>query len=1083
MVICCRWPRTAVELNSSSNVPMTGEDTGLEALASPLVGYLGKVQQRGASLTLCPWCSSKGLTYALRSYHINLQESVTLCTNPQCLFPLVTRPLEDILASLNPVEPSIGSKRKGATTLKEDEVIKPKRLRSSSPDDLGPQNVIGTFVDQAENGDVGVESLRTDGEKINGCPTDGPGSEVTGRDSLEPDASVAEVLTPKCPTSVEYSSEVPSPADVPAHTHHGTLGVSETDLHSADISFPSASCCEPTECAEEKSPAADVPKCKDTSETVDLSFPSQSEELVHLPDHLLWGNIDNLCWLDSLLAALVNCRNLKCKPEDEPERSSVWQLMTRYDDICGAVHTHKQAGNDGIVRVPKHILQKATAELESLRMSVFQQLQPKLRCKLGQRETPVFAMPLLLMNDSWVEHLFQSTFEWEFKCKECKAFKKLRVMKTLPTCTNISPDWHPLKAVHFAPCNMCHRKNQMRTMVLEDLSPVFALHFVEGLPDSDVHIYAFNFNGEDYSVTTVIQYKYHLKHFVTWIYNADGSWLEYDDLKHPHYKIHQKFLVPPHEIHVVFWEKEEPQLHSPSQTLVKFSVSKNGKIPSLNDSTEDKLPSCTANQSLLVPHNDSDIICAHSTSAGSSTDPAVTDDADGSISDNTLMETFEGLTHKDIVTLTLEELNPDMEPHPVNENYSSEDLGGHSRNEKLGSSTPVKGNTHDGSDIELPTTSSSPESDASSKDPSYMPGRKGPQGRGTRRRKTTSKRNIKKAVPRKSISEPSKPLEEICDKPVGSNPPQSAVEFAQRSRVSSTEPSAPSALDQKTSWHVLHSRHLLQQVQKSAPKIPPISVQQGKPTPPNHSALSSMEVQPVPEVFLFQPQLRTEETDGVLMKAAVMYGAFGSKSLGTKTQLPPPALLKGKSLPSPPFSPVSAVLSVSLPGAKKSTEASPSKKHTSNFPPDLTSTDALRYKLIKKLKAKKKKLDRLNKLLGGQGIVAKRADSTELDSPSTVTSSTCGDSTCDDFLSDLLSPATTASNLSPDSTGLLEMLTNGQDGSNQVDKMVGDVAAAAEPQTHVPNNADFLEEFFFQAAAQRQTDVETEALNALELFI
>lgn len=39
---------------------------------------------------------------------------------------------------------------------------------------------------------------------------------------------------------------------------------------------------------------------------------------------------------------------------------------------------------DGVVRVPKAVLQKADADLQSLRMTVFKLLQPKLRCKLGK---------------------------------------------------------------------------------------------------------------------------------------------------------------------------------------------------------------------------------------------------------------------------------------------------------------------------------------------------------------------------------------------------------------------------------------------------------------------------------------------------------------------------------------------------------------------------------------------------------------------------------------------------------------------------------------------------------------------------
>lgn len=53
---------------------------------------------------------------------------------------------------------------------------------------------------------------------------------------------------------------------------------------------------------------------------------------------------------------------------------------------------------------------------------------------------------------------------------------------------------------------------------------MFALHFVEGLPDNDMRNYAFSFKGMSYSVTTVIQYDQQLKHFVTWICHSDGRY-------------------------------------------------------------------------------------------------------------------------------------------------------------------------------------------------------------------------------------------------------------------------------------------------------------------------------------------------------------------------------------------------------------------------------------------------------------------------------------------------------------------------------------------------------------------------------
>lgn len=79
----------------------------------------------------------------------------------------------------------------------------------------------------------------------------------------------------------------------------------------------------------------------------------------------------------------------------------------------------------------------------------------------------MFALPLLLAMDFWAEPLFQSTFQWEFACSGCQFVTRESVRKTLPTLTNILPEWSPLNAVHFASCNACGRKNQRRALVLQ----------------------------------------------------------------------------------------------------------------------------------------------------------------------------------------------------------------------------------------------------------------------------------------------------------------------------------------------------------------------------------------------------------------------------------------------------------------------------------------------------------------------------------------------------------------------------------------------------------------------------------------
>lgn len=1122
-----------------------------------------KVHERAASLEYCPWCTSKGLTYALRSYRINLQESITLCTNPQCLFPLVSRPLEDVLASLDPVEPTVGNKRKNAFAMEKEEVIKPspKRLRSSEPDSLGPHNATDTHLSETEHGAVNGRhaATKTDSGKVNGYHSNCPVAETTGWEDVQKgnqeNAACTDGLASPAASAghPQSSSEALLTADgeEPALSpHRGTSEAEEdvrqvkntldsnlssftnVDIYSTEIKTPSPQQSEQTARTEQKSMTANIATCEDIvgvkSETEDLSSTSitESEVLVSVLSQPFWRNSDSLCWLDALLVALVNCKSLKtCKPEDEPQRSSVWQLIKGYEDTCTAIQVHQQTGRDGVVRVPNHVLEKANSDLQSLRMSLFKLLQPKLRCKLGQRETPVFAMPLVLMMDSWAEPLFQSTFHWEFKCSECKTYTKERATKTLPTFTNIVPDWRPLHAVHLAPCNVCSKTNQSRTLTLERVPPVFALHFVEGLPDNDVTIYTFNFKGKSYSVTTVIQYNQHLKHFVTWVYQSDGSWLEFDDLKHPDCKTHRKLPVPAQEMHVVFWEAQEdkePCACSPSSTFAECLRSKHGMNGTESDLIADEQLACTPDQSLLISQNDTDIVCALSGDSSNIMDTTVTAGVDTSIGSTTLLDTFEGLTHSDIITLTLVELKADSEIQPLNDDEQTRDPSVPSRNEAPDSSSVVLDSEMTRTrDVGLPATSNSsePESvDGSSSDPTFVPGTRRGRGRGraVAKGKTVSKQQKGKKAARTKAAPPVAPPVSSDPSKVNSNKPVDAAAQDNKPPVESTQQASPESstdttgstkqpsLDQNARWSFLLSKHPLNHVHKSIAKPPPTprstpaptSVTKIKPIiPPTHSTPNPVRRQQTPAVLFPKPQLRTEESEGLPLKAAEMYGAFGAPSSNTPSLLPSPALLNSKSKfcqpitsdRQKPLTNTTAMSGTSLPalGVKRLPEISSKKQssQTSKLPPGLSDTEVLRYKLMKKLKAKKKKLAKLNELLGHHGG-ASRPDSTDLGSPNTVTSSTYDGSNCDEILSDLLSPATTASNLSPDSTGFLEMLANGQDGVDRLDCGVYAAREASQTNTVVngSNTENFLDEFLTQAVTQRPTEMETEALGALELF-
>uniref|UniRef100_A0A3P9P0M1 Ubiquitin specific peptidase like 1 n=1 Tax=Poecilia reticulata TaxID=8081 RepID=A0A3P9P0M1_POERE len=962
---------------------MSGESIGLEALASPQAGYLGKIQERAASLGDCPWCNTKGLTFALRSYRINLQESITLCTNPQCLFPLVTQPLEDVVASLDPVDPTVGNKRKNALAV-EDVIESPlKRQRLSEHGDLRPQSVSYVAVSSLENCSLNSvtnghsRNPNTGSEMGNGYHKESP--DVKTADWDNGDVQDGDDPAPSaCSSSVESSSDVllaDNGAGPPSLSPHlvypdaakqsnvpalNTCSRSTTSqaIYPDNIKTSSPLCNVPMESKE--SLEADVSPCRDRN-----GFRSESrdslDKFVSVPKQLLWRNSNNLCWLDSLLAVLVNCKSLrKLRPEHQPQRSSVWQLLRKHEDICAAVQEYQQTDK-------------------------------------GQRETPVFAMPLLLKLDSWVERLFQATFFWEFKCSACKVVTKERVEKTLPTFTNIVPDWTPLNAAHLAPCNACSKKNERRTMLLESVPPVFALHFVEGLPHNNVRNYAFSFQRKRHSVTAVIQYSQQRNHFITWIYNEDGSWLEYDDLKNA-CETHQHLQIPTQEIHVVFWEEEE-------ETQPSF---------------------CSLSSVLLEPAE---------------------------------IEAVPSL--KDLSTEELSTQQADDPSSPV-------------RTENVVSSLPdssvpaAGGNLCHNTNAQSALSSSSCESESSNNlvsDPTFVPNAKKRRSRPPNLRKTVGRRKGKTAASSKDpppepseLPEPSEAPESVC-----SAQSNIAAVTEQPSTVSSINISPP-LLTQKDRWSYILSRHPVNQAYKNISHPPPTQnaitseVKPSHPDPVKNGVISEgkpshpdpVKKPPIP-ARVPRPPLSSDERTGLPPKAAEMYGGFGAKS--PSPVIPPPS---SPAVPSDHPAPATWTSSTS----PLLTEISSFKKPgSSKISSGLSDTETLRYKLLKKLKAKKKKLAKLNQLLGSGGGAHLRPDSTDLNSPSTVSSSTY-----DGYASsDLLSPAMTASSLSPDSTGFLEMLVSGQDGANQLDCVVSGAGALTPTncQTTQHEGHNFLEEFDF----------------------
>ncbi|KFO86794.1 SUMO-specific isopeptidase USPL1, partial [Buceros rhinoceros silvestris] len=270
----------------------------------------------------------------------------------------------------------------------------------------------------------------------------------------------------------------------------------------------------------------------------------------------------------------------------------------------------------------------------------------------GKKESPVFALPLLLQLDQQAEKLFLHSFSWKFECLCCGYKYQDRFRKTLTTFTNIIPDWHPLNAIHVGPCNNCNDRSQRRQMILEKVPSVLMLHFVEGLPHNNLKNYSFQFEDDAYEITSVVQYQTDKEHFVTWSLNPDGTWLECDDLKGPYCQRRQRFEVPSSEIHIVIWEKKT--CHVPKELNSQFQSKNIEDFPLNNVQSNSTMLHCgsdTAVDKIPAEHHKEDSVRTPDRKQQQVAEDESTDVHHG----------LENLAHDDLVTLMLEEIRVDSE--------------------------------------------------------------------------------------------------------------------------------------------------------------------------------------------------------------------------------------------------------------------------------------------------------------------------------------------------------------------------------------------------------------------------------------
>uniref|UniRef100_K7FKB7 Ubiquitin specific peptidase like 1 n=1 Tax=Pelodiscus sinensis TaxID=13735 RepID=K7FKB7_PELSI len=581
---------------TGNGLQVIGQGTGIGISTLHMVGYLGK-NCNSSELTsddCCPVCKKKGLIQALQIYRISFQESISLCENPQCIYPLGYKPLKKIIIPVDSKNHQTQRKRK----------IFEISPTTSPIDSCSKQARTNNLIDAEHTLHLRTRSVFNG---YNLCMTQ----------PCLPDLSQDDQQKPSGTGGAQESSDSSSKTQLLPNLELGSV----------------------------------------TSEILDEdSQPSLNVE--HLC--LQWRNTYALCWLHCILSALVHLETLRIAVTEACIEESVIQwLFTKYNQataLLNACQTNKILIED-LQKITNDVLPKAESHLNEIRDTIFAQLQPQLKCQLeGEEESPVFAFPLLLRKDPQAEALFLHSFSWMFECLHCGYSHQDRCRKTLTTFTNVIPDWHPLNAIHVAPCNACNDKSQRRKMILEKVPSIFMLHFVEGLPHNDLKKYSFQFEGDFYETTAVIQYQQDPTHFKTWALNPDESWLECDDIKGPYSKRHKRFEVPPSEIHILIWERKASQVPNKINSEVPNKKSEN--LPLHDAWTSSPVLHCEGDNAIdRIPteYNKMEIVSI----PVNEQQKVATDHA------NSLLSGLENLADDDVITLTLVEIKVDSEGKPL----------------------------------------------------------------------------------------------------------------------------------------------------------------------------------------------------------------------------------------------------------------------------------------------------------------------------------------------------------------------------------------------------------------------------------
>ncbi|CAD5114170.1 DgyrCDS3312 [Dimorphilus gyrociliatus] len=317
-----------------------------------------------------------------------------------------------------------------------------------------------------------------------------------------------------------------------------------------------------------------------------------------------WKNEHNLCWLDVLLTIFVHNSVLRrLLRMEENHRTTLHQLIATYDDMILLLNPHLRRVSPESDIEGRYELDSSSVEdvveqhMNNIRFTVLDSLIPDLRnYKIGNAESPVNALKLLMKNSANIRQFLQVEFTNTTVCQTCGASDTTNLVRdfvTIPSPTkNLS--FRAPTYLRKCPNIKCKNLEAHSTIKWKNLPPCFAFLFPNGYNPEKSRIgnilqyLNFEFEQKMYKLRAVIQlvekkFKGAVNHFITWIRDYEcGHWMRCDDLSNAELRFQKNTpLIYSTEISMLFFEisDEDPVNLKPRVTTPVRTKQAHAAIP------------------------------------------------------------------------------------------------------------------------------------------------------------------------------------------------------------------------------------------------------------------------------------------------------------------------------------------------------------------------------------------------------------------------------------------------------------------------------------------------------------------------